>query len=153
MPAKLPTKVTVNLPLEPVTLTLAVPIVPVPVIAGKPRNRVLHIRGTGVEGDRALATPALLSVKVPPVGEPLIVMVWTVLTAAPLAALSSTTGCEAKLSTMRWLIAVGDGREDGEAAVLGVEVAAVVGQVEEELAGGAVGVGADFGHGDRAARR
>ena len=40
--------------------------------------------------------------------------------------------------------------EDGEAAVLGVEVGGVVGQVDEPLAGGAVGVAAEFGHGDGA---
>ena len=41
--------------------------------------------------------------------------------------------------------------EDGEAAVLGVEVGGVVGQVDEPLAGGAVGVAAELGHGDGAA--
>ena len=44
-----------------------------------------------------------------------------------------------------------DAAEGGEAAVLVVEVAGVIGQVEEPLVGGAVGVVPEFGHGDGAA--
>ena len=42
--------------------------------------------------------------------------------------------------------------EDGEATVLGVEVGGVVGQINEPLAGGAVGVATELGHGDGAAK-
>ena len=47
---------------------------------------------------------------------------------------------------------VGDRAEDGEAAVLVVQIARVISQVEEELAGGAIRVGTLFGHGDGAER-
>ena len=45
----------------------------------------------------------------------------------------------------------GDASEDGEALVLVVEVVGVVGETDEELAGGGVRVRAEFGHGDGAA--
>src|SRR5438105_4479147 len=50
-----------------------------------------------------LAVPPKFSVNVPPVGLPLMVTCWTVLMAAPGAALWSWVGSAAMLSTMRWL--------------------------------------------------